>query len=72
MPIASGPGQSTIELITALEDERFDAMLAADIPTLERLLHKRIGYGHSNAARDTRSSHRAHWTTDGSSIRSAR
>jgi hypothetical protein len=56
MPIASGPGQSTIELITALEDERFDAMLAADIPTLERLLHERIGYGHSNAARDTRSS----------------
>jgi hypothetical protein len=31
-------------------------MLAADIPTLERLLHERIGYGHSNAARDTRSS----------------
>jgi hypothetical protein len=56
MPIASGPVETTIEIITALENERFDAMLAADIPTLERLFHERMGYGHSNAARETRSS----------------
>jgi ketosteroid isomerase-like protein len=41
-------------LIAKLEDERYDAMLACDIGTLERLLSQSLVYGHSNGGRDSR------------------
>ncbi len=42
--------------VTALENLRFEAMLAGDADALAPLLHDRLGYGHSSAARETRSS----------------
>ena len=46
--------ETTVSEVTVLEEERFAAMLGGDAPTLERLLHDALGYGHSNAGRETK------------------
>ena len=48
--------QADAAALTALEDRRFAAMLAGDADALEPLLHDRLGYGHSNANRETKAS----------------
>ena len=42
--------------IRGLEDERFRAMVAADVAALERLLGDELVYTHSNASVDTKAS----------------
>ncbi|MFT5182871.1 MAG: ketosteroid isomerase-like protein [Alphaproteobacteria bacterium] len=49
------PGtQSDIAELEALEDQRYAAMLAADIRTLEELLHEDLIYAHSTGGMDTK------------------
>ena len=45
---------SDIAEIEALEDRRYAAMLAADIPTLEELLHDDLIYSHSTGGMDNK------------------
>ncbi|MFC9790359.1 nuclear transport factor 2 family protein [Rhodococcus sp. NPDC127528] len=45
------PATTTIE---QLEEQRYAAMLTADLPVLGELLDERVRYTHSNAATDTR------------------
>lgn len=42
--------------ISALEDQRFRAQVAGDIPTLERLLSDQLVYTHSSASVDSKAS----------------
>ncbi|WP_329138504.1 nuclear transport factor 2 family protein [Streptomyces sp. NBC_01476] len=45
------------QIIRALEDERYQAMLDGDLPALERLCAGELVYTHSNAERDTKESY---------------
>lgn len=47
------------DLIRALEDQRYAAMIAADIPALAALLSERLVYTHSNASVDDKASYLA-------------
>ena len=48
----------TIEdTVRALEDERYAAMLASDVDTLDRLLSDRLVYTHSTGGRETKASY---------------
>lgn len=47
----------TADEILALEQRRFDAMIAGDADELERLLHRDLKYTHSNGAVDTKQSY---------------
>lgn len=47
----------TAEEIGALENERYAAMLAADVDTLDRLLSTDLSYVHSSSARDSKTSY---------------
>src|SRR5215218_6471066 len=40
--------------VLAAEDERYQALLGPDLPTLERLFHERLSYAHSSGVRDTK------------------
>lgn len=44
-------------LITTVEDRRYAAVLAADIATLEGLLHDDLVYGHSTGTRDSKATY---------------
>lgn len=46
--------KTTVAEIKALEDQRYDAMLNADLATLERLCSADLIYTHSNAQRDSK------------------
>jgi ketosteroid isomerase-like protein len=49
------PGtQSDIAEIEQLEDRRYAAMLAADLPALEELLHHELVYAHSTGGMDSK------------------
>jgi hypothetical protein len=48
---------TTEDTIRALEDERYAAMLAADVGKLEGLLSDRLVYTHSTGGRDTKASY---------------
>jgi len=50
---------TTEDTIRALEDERYDAMLAGAADTLDRLLSDRLVYTHSTGGRDTKASYLA-------------
>ncbi len=59
---AALPAQSTTaaaipDLIRALERQRYAAMIAADIPTLDALLSENLLYTHSNASVDDKASY---------------
>jgi hypothetical protein len=45
---------STEEDVLAAEDLRYEALLARDLPTLERLFHDRLSYAHASGVRDTK------------------
>lgn len=49
----------TVDEIRTLEDARYAAMLQADMPALERLLHPDLLYMHSSGVSDTKSSYMA-------------
>ena len=40
--------------LLAAEDERYDAMVAGDLETLDRLLADEVSYAHSSGVRDTK------------------
>lgn len=46
--------KSAIAQLEELEDRRYAAMLAADIPALEDLLHEALIYAHSTGGMDTK------------------
>ena len=43
-----------VEAVLAAEERRYQAMIDADLATLDRLLDDRLSYAHSNGARDTK------------------
>jgi ketosteroid isomerase-like protein len=45
------------DAVRALEDRRYDAMLAGDIAVLDELLSDRLAYTHSTGGRDTKASY---------------
>jgi hypothetical protein len=47
----------TADHVLALEQNRFQAMMQADIETLDRLLSQRLVYTHSHGGRDTKDSY---------------
>ena len=47
-------GQDDVAEVLAAEDRRYDALLGADLPTLERLFHDRLSYAHSSGVRETK------------------
>lgn len=55
--LADLPPQDAEAAIAALEDARYDAMLAADIATLDRLLDPSLRYIHSSGGTDSKESY---------------
>lgn len=55
--LAALPCQEPAVTIAALEDERYVAMLAGDIATLDRLLDPRLRYIHSSGGTDSKDSY---------------
>jgi len=51
--------QSVRATITQLEDRRYSAMLAGDVPALDDLLSERLVYGHTRGNRDTKDAYLA-------------
>lgn len=51
------PAADTAETIATLEDERYAAMVAGDIPTLDRLLDPSLRYIHSSGGTDSKDSY---------------
>ena len=49
--------ESPISAIGALEDRRYEAMLAADVATLDEMFDDELVYTHSNGALDTKSTY---------------
>jgi hypothetical protein len=47
------------QAVLAVEDQRYGAMLGADVATLERLLDDALAYTHSNGVVDTKASYLA-------------
>jgi ketosteroid isomerase-like protein len=43
-----------VAAVLAAEDRRYQAMIDADLDTLDRMLDDRLSYAHSNGARDTK------------------
>jgi ketosteroid isomerase-like protein len=43
-----------VAAVLAAEDRRYEALLAPDLPALERLFHDRLSYAHSSGVRDTK------------------
>lgn len=57
--LAALPAPDTGQTIAALEDARYDAMLAGDIATLDRLLDPGLRYIHSSGGTDSKDSYLA-------------
>ena len=43
-----------VDAVLAAEERRYQAMIGADLATLDRMLDDRLSYAHSNGARDTK------------------
>lgn len=50
--------EEVAQLIRTLERERYEAMLSADLPKLDKLLHPKLICMHSNGDRDDK---RSYW-----------
>jgi ketosteroid isomerase-like protein len=52
--VQKGGAAMTEKKILALEDKRFDAMIARDLKALEAMLHSHLLYTHSSGVTDTK------------------
>lgn len=50
----AGAGQGAEKAIRLLEDQRFEAMIAGDVATLDRMLADELTYVHSNGQMETK------------------
>ena len=53
------PTYDDVEAVLAAEDERYAAMVEADLDALDRLCADELSYGHSSGVRDTKAEYSA-------------